>query len=117
LLLEDGHCLRDQAIGVCATAGATTPGGIQATGMASLSQMVAAGMGVTLLPASAVRVEARRGAGVSVRPFRDPQPSRTVVLAWRRRSPRAPRLRELAASLAGPVARACTLPPSHTATD
>lgn len=95
LLLEDGHCLRDQALEICSRIGAEEAGEIQATSLATLCQMVAAGMGVTLLPRSARAVEAREGTGIVVRPFRDAAPSRKLVLTWRRRSPAAPLYREL----------------------
>ncbi len=104
ILLEDGHCLRDQALEVCASVErqADTSGiaGIQATSLTTLCQMVAAGQGVTLLPASAVEVEARRGTGLVVRPLRDPTPKREVVLAWRSTSP----VRDLYDAFAGAVA-------------
>jgi LysR family hydrogen peroxide-inducible transcriptional activator len=96
LLLEDGHCLRDQALDICNEVGATKAGEIQATSLATLCQMVAAGMGVTLLPRSARAVEARDGTGIVVRPFRGSSPSRKLVLTWRRRSPAAELYRELA---------------------
>jgi len=95
LLLEDGHCLRDQALDICNQVGATESREIQATSLATLCQMVAAGMGVTLLPLSARAVEAREGAGIVVRPFRGSAPSRQLVLTWRRRSPTADLYREL----------------------
>ena len=95
LLLEDGHCLRDQALEICSTVGVANAGEIQATSLATLCQMVAAGMGVTLLPRSARDVEAREGAGLIVRPFRDASPSRKLVLVWRRRSPAGDLYREL----------------------
>lgn len=96
LLLEDGHCLRDQALEICSRVGAEEAGEIQATSLATLCQMVAAGMGVTLLPRSARAVEARDGTGILVRPFRGAAPTRKLVLTWRRRSPAAPLYRELA---------------------
>jgi LysR family transcriptional regulator, hydrogen peroxide-inducible genes activator len=96
LLLEDGHCLRDQALEICSRVGAEEAGEIQATSLATLCQMVAAGMGVTLLPRSARAVEARDGTGILVRPFRGVAPTRKLVLTWRRRSPAAPLYRELA---------------------
>ena len=109
LLLEDGHCLRVHAQNACAQIGAGALGSIQATGLASLSQMVAAGMGATLLPACAIDVEARPGSGISVRRLRSPEPYRTVVLAWRSNSPRAEHFRILGSALAGPVGDACRL--------
>jgi LysR family hydrogen peroxide-inducible transcriptional activator len=96
LLLEDGHCLRDEALDICNEVGATKAGEIQATSLATLCQMVAAGMGVTLLPRSAHAVEARDGTGIVVRPFHGNSPSRKLVLTWRRRSPAAELYRELA---------------------
>lgn len=110
VLLEDGHCLRDQALDVCATVGvdpATGIGGIQGTSLTTLCQMVAAGQGVTLLPASAVAVEARAGTGVAVRPLRDPSPRREVVLAWRRTSPYAEVNDAFARAVAGPLQECC----------
>lgn len=100
LLLEDGHCLRDQALEICGRVGAEEAGEIQATSLSTLCQMVAAGMGVTLLPRSARSVEAREGTGIVVRPFRGEAPTRKLVLTWRRRSPAAPLYRELGQLLA-----------------
>lgn len=111
VLLEDGHCLRDQALDVCATVGAdpsTGLGAIQGTSLTTLCQMVAAGQGVTLLPASAVSVEARPGAGVVVRPLRDPSPRREVVLAWRRTSPCAPLNDAFARAVSQPLQDCCS---------
>lgn len=108
LVLEEGHCLRSQAIDICRLAGASPAGDVQATSLPTLCQMVAAGHGVTLLPASAAGVEARPGAGLVVRPLRAPAPDRTIVLAWRRSSPRAPHHRALAEALRRPVQAACT---------
>lgn len=104
LLLEDGHCLRDQALEICSQVGATDRGQIQGTSLATLCQMVAAGMGVTLLPRSASGVEAREGTGVVVRPFAGATPVRHLVLVWRRRAPAAPLYAELAALMAAELA-------------
>ena len=106
LLLEDGHCLRDQTIEICERAGARNGGDIQGTSLHTICQMVAAGMGVTLLPASARQVEARDGSGVVVRYFSDTKPSREVVLAWRKLAPAASLYRELARLMAGRLAEA-----------
>lgn len=111
LLLEDGHCLRDQALEVCADVGAdpiTGLGAIQGTSLATLCQMVAAGQGVTLLPASAVSVEARPGTGVVVRPLRDPKPRRQVVLAWRATSVQAAVNERFAEALVEPLQSCCS---------
>lgn len=110
MLLEDGHCLRQHALSACSAIGAGTLGTIQATSLPALSQMVAADMGATLLPASAVPVEARPGSGITVRRLRSPEPFRTVVLAWRPRSPRADSFAALADALRGPMGEACRVP-------
>jgi LysR family hydrogen peroxide-inducible transcriptional activator len=112
LLLEEGHCLRSQALDVSALAGASLVGDVQATSLPTLCQMVAAGHGVTILPASAAGVEARPGTGITVRPLRSPAPERTVVLAWRRSSPRAHHNRALAEALRGAVQSVCTIDPA-----
>ena len=95
LLLDDGHCFRDQALAYCSSKRATELG-FRATSLPTLAQMVAAGAGVTLLPELAVATEARR-VGLAVRRFGDPAPYRTLALAWRPQSPLAAALRELAA--------------------
>lgn len=84
LLLEDGHCLRDQAIALCARAGAVEAG-YRATSLATLVQMVVSHSGVTLLPALAVPVENRTGQ-LATRRFAEPGPARTLAIAWRRGS-------------------------------
>lgn len=84
LLLEDGHCFRDQALAFCGAAGAHE-GALSATGLSTLVQMVGAGAGVTLLPRIAVAVENRRGQ-LAIRRFRAPAPNRTLVLVWRKGS-------------------------------
>ena len=98
ILLEEGHCLRDQAAEVCSLA-FSEPSEIQATSMSALAQMVAAGMGVTLLPECARDVEASPGRGIAVRRFAGRPPSRTIGLVWRRTSPHAEMYSELAALL------------------
>jgi LysR family hydrogen peroxide-inducible transcriptional activator len=84
LLLDDGHCFRDQALELCSAAGSRELG-FRATSLATLAQMVAGGAGITLLPKLAVEVENRRGL-LAIREFTRPEPHRTIVLAWRRRS-------------------------------
>lgn len=97
LLLDDGHCLRDQALAICSAAEAQELG-FRATSLTTLIQMVAGGAGVTLLPRLAVRTENRRGDFV-VRPFVQPAPHRTIALVWRPRSPLGPSLRKVAGIL------------------
>jgi LysR family hydrogen peroxide-inducible transcriptional activator len=94
LLLDDGHCFRDQALAICAKAKADELE-FRATSLSTLAQMVAAGAGVTLLPALAVATEAKR-ADLCVRPFARPEPGRTIAFVWRKRSPLATTLRQLA---------------------
>lgn len=97
LLLDDGHCLRDQALAVCSRARARELE-FRATSLTTLAQIVAGGTGVTLLPRLAVPTEAGRSA-LLVRPFAEPAPHRTIALVWRRRSPLATALRQVAATL------------------
>jgi LysR family hydrogen peroxide-inducible transcriptional activator len=108
LLLEDGHCLRDQALAVCDRAGADENADFRATSLATLVQMVAGGDGVTLLPAIAAPSVTGEGAGsaasVVVRPFKAPAPRRKIGLVWRRGSSRGEEMRMLAAEL-GAVSR------------
>jgi LysR family hydrogen peroxide-inducible transcriptional activator len=84
LLLDDGHCFRDQALSFCARAGAEEAS-YRATSLATLVQMAAGGAGVTLLPSLAVDLENRRDA-LRVRPFAPKAPFRTLALVWRRNS-------------------------------
>ena len=95
LLLDDGHCFRDQALEVCLTAGARE-GEFRATSLSTLVQMVAGGAGITLLPALAVAAEAKR-ARLNIRPMASPAAGRTIALVWRKRSPLEDALRQIAA--------------------
>ncbi len=95
LLLDDGHCLRDQALRVCDKAGAKELGDFRASSLGTLVQMVASGVGVTLLPAMAVGIEARPRRRLAVKAFARPCPKRTIGLAFRRTSPRKEEFRAL----------------------
>jgi LysR family hydrogen peroxide-inducible transcriptional activator len=86
-LLEEGHCLRDQALAFCATKRGDAPAGLGATSLATVMQMVANGYGVTLLPEVAVDAEVRDGR-VKLLRFAEPEPARSIGLAFRRTSPR-----------------------------
>ena len=97
LLLDDGHCLRDQALAACSATEAQELD-FRATSLATLAQMVAGGAGVTLLPRLAVKAENRR-AQLAVRRFAGPAPQRTLGLVWRRRSPLAAALTQVGAVL------------------
>ena len=88
LLLEEGHCLRDQALEVCSRVGLRDSQDFRATSLETLRQMVAAGAGVTLLPELAGRGAYRRAHGVALRPFVRPAPARQVGAVWRKTTPR-----------------------------
>ncbi len=88
LLLEDGHCLRDQALEVCSHAGVHEKQDFRATSLETLRQMVATGAGVTLLPELASRGAYGSAKGVTIRPFTRPAPVRHVGAAWRKTSAR-----------------------------
>ncbi len=94
LLLEEGHCFRDQALSFCDMQSSPPREALDASSLSTLVQMVSAGMGVTLIPEMAVPVETR-SASVSVAPFKDPQPSRTIGMIWRKTSPLAVQLLQL----------------------
>jgi LysR family hydrogen peroxide-inducible transcriptional activator len=96
LLLDDGHCFREQALALCSDAKAHELE-FRATSLSTLAQMVAGGAGVTLLPEIAVATEAKR-AELAIRPFAQPAPKRTIALVWRNRSPLGPALRQVAAT-------------------
>lgn len=84
LLLEEGHCLRDQALDVCHLAGAGERAGFRATSLETLRQMVAAGVGVTLLPLLAVQPPVPPSPGIALVPFAAPAPHRRIAMVWRR---------------------------------
>jgi len=86
LLLEEGHCFRDQALSFCNIQTNLPRETLDATSLSTLVQMVSAGIGVTLIPEMAVAVETC-SASVSVSHFAEPQPSRTVGMIWRKTSP------------------------------
>lgn len=88
LLLEDGHCLRDQALDVCNRIDAEEKQDFRATSIETLRQMVAAGAGVTLLPELATRGSHAAPRGLVLRPFVKPQPSRRIGAVWRKSSAR-----------------------------
>jgi LysR family hydrogen peroxide-inducible transcriptional activator len=99
LLLEEGHCLRDHALEVCALADAHERVDFHATSMETLRQMVAADVGITLMPMLAVKPPIAATGNVIIRHFEPPAPSRTIALIWRGSSALSSFLRELAASL------------------
>lgn len=98
LMLEDGHCLRDQALGFCFAAGASEDRHFRATSLETLRNMVAAGAGITLLPQLAVPTERCRD-GVCYLPCQEPVPSRRIGLIYRPGSPLKGRYEQLAAHI------------------
>ncbi len=86
LLLEDGHCLRDQALEVCQMAGSAERSGFRATSLETLRQMVVANVGLTLLPILAVKPPVPQARGIKLIPFKAPAPRRRLSLYWRRSS-------------------------------
>jgi LysR family hydrogen peroxide-inducible transcriptional activator len=99
LVLDEGHCLRDQALAACTARGAHEAG-FRATSLGTLVQMVGTGAGVTLLPQLAIPVESTR-APVTLRRFRTPEPGRTIGFVFRDRSPVTGALAEVGAVLRG----------------
>ena len=95
LLLEEGHCFRDQALAFCHAPASALREGLDGTSLSTLVQMVGAGLGVTLIPAMAVAVEAR-AAPVSVIAFPEPQPHRTIGMVWRNTNPLARQFEQIA---------------------
>ena len=98
LLLDEGHCLRDQALSVCKLAGADERDGFRATSLETLRQMVASGTGVTLLPRLAVSEPVPASPGIDLIEIRAPRPSRRIAMYWRSSSPLGPFLIRLAAA-------------------
>jgi len=96
LLLEDGHCLREQALEVCQLAGAHEKLDFHATSMETLRQMVAAGTGITLMPVMAVKPPVAHTDNLAIRPFVQPGPKRTIALVWRKSTALGGFLEELA---------------------
>ncbi len=95
LLLEEGHCFRDQALSFCEIQSTLPRDGLDGSSLSTLVQMVGAGIGVTFIPEMAVPVETR-SAPVSVARFAAPEPTRTVGMVWRKTSPLAPQLMQVA---------------------
>jgi LysR family transcriptional regulator, hydrogen peroxide-inducible genes activator len=100
LLLEEGHCFRDQALSFCKMQSSQPRELLDASSLSTLVQMVSAGMGVTLIPEMAVAVETR-SASVSVDRLKNPQPSRTIGMIWRKTSPLARQLLQVSEVVCG----------------
>jgi LysR family hydrogen peroxide-inducible transcriptional activator len=95
LLLEDGHCLRDQALEVCSRVDVHEVEDFRATSLETLRQMVVAGLGITLLPELAVDAPFGAQRGLTARTFASPAPSRTVGAVWRKSSTRTVAIGEI----------------------
>ncbi|MFC7051226.1 hydrogen peroxide-inducible genes activator [Hansschlegelia quercus] len=97
LLLEEGHCFREQALAFCnKNVNAAKPRDLlDASSLSTLVQMVEAGLGVTLIPELAIPLETR-SAAVSIAQFAEPRPTRTIGMVWRKSSPLAARFTEIA---------------------
>jgi LysR family hydrogen peroxide-inducible transcriptional activator len=95
LLLEEGHCFRDQALSFCNMNSALPRELLDGSSLSTLVQMVGAGIGVTLIPEMAVGVETK-SAAVSIARFKEPEPSRTIGMVWRKSSPLSKQLLDIA---------------------
>src|SRR3984885_653111 len=100
LLLEEGHCFRDQALAFCNIQSVLTRELLDGSSLSTLVQMVGAGIGVTLIPEMAVALETR-SASVSIARFESPRPSRTVGMIWRRTSPLVAQLLQISEVVRG----------------
>ena len=99
LLLEEGHCLRDQALSFCRLVTPEARASFGASSLATIVQMVAHGYGITLLPEMAVASEVHQRSGIRLLHFPAPEPKREIGLAWRKTSPRKPDFHAFAALL------------------
>ena len=98
MLLEEGHCLRDQALEACHLEGLASEE-IRATSLETLRQMVAMDLGVTLIPTLAAQDQSGQSLPITLRPLQPPGASRIICLVWRKRAPMAETLRQLADTL------------------
>jgi LysR family hydrogen peroxide-inducible transcriptional activator len=103
LVMEEGHCLREQTLEVCHDAGVDGLASTRAASLATLVQLVAGGLGVTLLPSTAAVIEARPGSGLAATPFRAPAPGRSILLVHRSSSPRGEEFAALAGAMRSAV--------------
>jgi LysR family hydrogen peroxide-inducible transcriptional activator len=105
LLLEEGHCLRDQALSFCRLVSPEARESFGASSLATIMQMVAFGHGVTLLPEMAVASELRGRGDIRLLRFPAPEPAREIGLAWRKTSPRKADFKAFASLLLDVVPR------------
>ena len=95
LLLEEGHCLRDQALSYCSLQQVNAVNTFGVSSLTTIVEMVSAGLGITLLPEISLPVE-ERSRGIKLMRFVDPEPARTIGIAWRKSSPRIADFKALA---------------------
>ncbi|HXI48082.1 MAG TPA: LysR substrate-binding domain-containing protein [Steroidobacteraceae bacterium] len=105
LLLEDGHCLRDQALEVCSRVDVREAEDFRATSLETLRQMVVAGLGITLLPELAVESPFGSQRGLTIRQFSKPTPSRSVGAVWRKSSTREAAIAAVCGVMGGAMAK------------
>ncbi|MDI4663014.1 LysR family transcriptional regulator [Xanthobacter autotrophicus] len=119
LLLEEGHCFREQALSYCRMSSSLPRDLMEGSSLTTLVQMVGAGIGVTLIPQMAVPIETR-SASVSIAPLAHPRPSRTIGMVWRKTNPLSGQFEHIAeivrdvgrcGSVAPPAGRALSLAP------
>lgn len=111
LLLEEGHCLRDQALTYCSLQQVSTVNTFGVSSLSTVVEMVAAGYGITLLPEMCLNVEAR-GRNIGLMRFVEPEPDRSVGLAWRSTSPRTADFQELGRIIKLAWSKGC-VPPAN----
>jgi LysR family hydrogen peroxide-inducible transcriptional activator len=99
LLLEDGHCLRDQALEVCSRIRLNEEQDYRATSLETLRQMVAAGHGITLLPELAAATPVGTARGLRIKPFAKPAPARTIGAVWRKSTTRGKAIEAVVATV------------------
>ena len=99
LLLTEGHCMRDQALEVCRSVGGDERRGFQATSLETLRLMVAAGVGITLMPRLSVVHPVVSNPGIALRDFAEPAPHRDIAMVWRRSSVRRDLLQGISRSI------------------
>jgi LysR family hydrogen peroxide-inducible transcriptional activator len=103
LLLEEGHCLRDHALEACKLRDSQITVPYQATSLATIVQMVANGIGITLLPQMAVAAGIASSTGLVIKPFQQANVTRNIGLMWRKKTPRRVEFRQLGDVISGLV--------------
>ncbi|HML27235.1 MAG TPA: LysR substrate-binding domain-containing protein [Hyphomicrobium sp.] len=115
MLLEDGHCLRDQALEVCSFSGASERSSFRATSLETLRQMVSAEGGITLLPELATLNQGTLSSGIHLLNFSDSNPSRQIAMCWRKSSAREPLFLSLSELFKSCIGQVLDAPPQAPA--